>query len=125
MALADIVLNDGQGTPVAHTFTFVRSEKNNRIVRSDLSASPEVPLELTHAHTEALRAGTKVRSHLLRVDKTVLDSDGITPYATNIRVMADVPNSVLSDALADDLAAYIRNWATSANVRAWLRGSVG
>lgn len=124
MALADIVLNDGQGTPVAHTFTFV-STVNNRIIRADLSASPEAPLTLTHAHSEDKKGGVIVRRHLLRVDRTVLDSDGITPHMTNIRLMADVPNPVLSDALADDLAAYIRNWATSANVRAWLKGSVG
>lgn len=125
MALADITLNDGQGTPVAHTFTFVRS-KDNRTVRADMSVSdPEESLEMTHAHTEVVRAGKKVRTHLFRIDRTKLDSDGITPYSANIRLAADVPNAILSDALADDFAAFIRNWASSANVRAWLKGSVG
>lgn len=124
MALADITLNDGQGTPVAHTFTYV-SSKDGRVIRSDMSAPTEQPLILTHAHSERKVSGKTVRSHLLRVDKTVLDADGITQYPNNIRIMADVYNPVLSDALADDLAAYIRNWATSVNVRSWLRGSVG
>lgn len=124
MALNDIILADGQGTPVDHTFTFV-SSVNNRILRSDLSATPETPLTMTHAHTENTRNGVRVRSHLFRIDATALDADGVTPHNANIRIMADVPNPILSDALADDLAAYIRNWATSANVRAWLRNSVG
>lgn len=124
MALADITLNDGQGTPVAHVFAFTATT-NGRVLRSDFSAPAEEPLTLTHAHNESKRGTVKVRSHLLRVDKTILDTDGITPHQANIRLMADVPNPVLTDALADDLAAYIRNWASSANVRAWLRGSVG
>lgn len=124
MALADIILNDGQGTPVAHTFQFV-TQQNGRVVRSDLSRSPELPLTLTHGHLTAKKGGITVDSHLLRVDDTVLDADGITARQTNIRLMADVPTSVYSDGLADDLAAFIRNWATSANVRAWLRKSVG
>lgn len=124
MALADITLNDGAGTPVAHTFAYV-STANNRVVRSDFAASPEAPITLSMAHNEAKKSGVTVKSHLLRIDKVVLDTDGITPHASNIRLMADVPNPVLSDALADDLAAFIRNWATANNIRAWLRGSVG
>lgn len=125
MALADITLADGQSTPVNHTFTFVRS-KDGRTVRSDMAvADPEELLELTHAHADVTRAGKKVRTHLLRFDTTLLDTDGVTPYSANIRLAADVPNAILSDALADDFAAYVRNWATSANMRAWLKGSVG
>lgn len=124
MALADITLNDGQGTPVAHTFTYVAS-KDGRVVRSDLSRSPELPLTLTHGHMTAKKGGITVDSHLLRFDNAILDADGITARQVNIRLMADVPVSVYSDGLADDLAAFIRNWATSANVRAWLRKSVG
>lgn len=124
MALADIILNDGQGTPVAHTFTYVATT-NGRVVRSDMSASPETPLTMTHAHQNVKRDGASYKSHLLRFDVTKLDADNVTAFANNIRLAADVADKVLSDALADDLAAYIRNWASSANVRAWLKGSVG
>lgn len=124
MALADITLNDGQGTPVAHTFSYTGTVAN-RVIRSDFSAAAEEPLTLTMAHSEATRSGVKTKSHLLRIDRTELDSDNVTPHACNIRLMCDIPNPVLSDALADDFAAYIRNWATSANVRAWVKGSVG
>lgn len=124
MALSDITLNDGQVSPVAHIFAFISSQ-GSRVIRAELTAPPEAPLTMTHAHSEKKVNGVVVKSHLLRIDKTVLDADGVTPYPSNIRLMADVPVNIYSDALADDLAAFIRNWATSANVRAWLRGSVG
>lgn len=124
MALADITLNDGQGTPVAHTFSYVRGD-GQRVVRNDFAANPETPLTLTHGHQDRKMGGVNGKSHLMRIDKGILDGDGVTVHVPNIRVMADIPNPVLSDALADDLAAFVRNWATSANVRAWLRGSVG
>lgn len=124
MALADITLNDGQGTPVAHTFTYV-GQQNGRVIRVDMSAAAETPWNLTMGHMAKKVANKNVRSHLIRFDITVLDSDGITPYTANIRVMADIPDPIRSDALADDLAALVRNWATSANVRAWAKDSVG
>lgn len=123
MALADVVLADGQGTPVNHTFSYTGTT-GNRVIRSDFAAAAEESLTLTHAHSEGKRNGVTVKNHLLRVDCTKLDSDGVNAYQANIRLACDMPNAILSDALADDFAAYIRNWATSANVRAWLKGSV-
>lgn len=124
MALSDITLNDGQGTPVAHTFTYTGTV-NNRVIRSELAANPEAPLQMTHAHTESKRNGVTTKSHLLRFDITELDSDGVTPYTANIRIMADIPNPILSDALLADMAAYVRNWALAATVQSWGKGSVG
>lgn len=124
MALADITLNDGQGTPQAHVFTYVGTV-NNRVIRSELAAAPETPKQLIHAHSVSTKGTVKTQSHLLRMDVTVLDSDGITPHTANIRVMCDIPNPILSDALCADLAAYVRNWATAQNVQSWARGSVG
>lgn len=124
MALADITLADGQGSPVNHTFTYIGTE-NGRVVRSEMAAPAEEPITLVHAHSQRKVGGKVLRSHLLRVNVTVLDDDGVTPYTANIRLASDVPDPIMSDALADDLAAYIRNWASSANVRAWLKGSVG
>jgi hypothetical protein len=123
MALADIVLNDGQGTPVAHTFTYV-STVGNRVIRADFAAPVEQPIKLSIAHQDQKIAGAPAKSHLARIDLTLLDADGVTPHTANVRMMVDVPNAILSDALADDMAAYFRNWLTSANMRALLRGSV-
>lgn len=124
MALADITINDGQTTPVAHTFTYIGTT-NGRVLRSDFAAAAETPLHMTHGHTSRVAKGVALDSHLLRFDRTALDADGVTPHKANIRLASDVPRAIVSDGLADDFAAYIRNWATSANVRAWLKGSVG
>lgn len=124
MALADITLNDGQGTPQPHVFTYV-STVNNRVIRSEIAAPPETPRVLSYAHSESKRNGVTTKSHLMRVDWTILDSDGITPHTANIRVMADIPNPILSDALLADLAAMVRNWALAATVQLWGKGSVG
>lgn len=123
MALNDITLADGQGTPVNHTFTYV-SNVGNRVVRSDLNQTAETPLTLSVAHSSSKKNGVQVDSHLARVDLTILDSDGVTPFGVNIRVMADIPAKVASNALADDLAAYIRNFLTSARARTWIKGGV-
>lgn len=124
MALSDITLADGQASPVNHVFTFVNSS-NGRVLRSEISAPAEEPLIMTHAHSERKSGSVKITSHLLRIDKTILDSDGITAHTANIRVMCDIPTPISSDALAADLAAFIRNWATADNVKQWVKGSVG
>lgn len=124
MALDNITLADGQGTPANHVFEFT-TQNNGRVIRSDFSRSPEEPLTLSLAHQSKSVNKVKVSSHLMRVDCSVLDADGVTVHTANIRVMADVPAPIHSDALAADLAAYIRNWATAETIAAWLKGSVG
>jgi len=124
MALADIILADGQGTPQNHTFTYI-SQVNNRVVRSDLAAVPETPLLLTLGHVETTKAGVKVGSHLWRVDASYLDADNVTVYSANIRVMMDFPLPVLTDARIDDLSAFVRNAMTQTFTRAWAKKSVG
>jgi len=124
MALADITLNDGQGTPVAHVFTYI-STSGNRTIRSDMSADPETPLLLTFAHSPTTIGGKAGKSHLIRFDRTELDADGVTPLKANVRIVLEVPSAILSDALVDDFMAYVRNWATQANGRTFARDSVG
>lgn len=124
MAFADITLNDGQGTPVAHTFTVI-STKDGRVVRSDLAAPPEEPFLMTMAHNQKTVSGQVQKGHLVRWDKTVLDADGVTPHPNNIRIAADIRNAVCTQALAADFAAMIRNWATAENVYALFKDSVG
>lgn len=124
MALADITIADGQSTPVNHVFTYT-STLNGRVVRVDMAQPLDQSWTLSHAHLEKVVKGVKTSSHLLRHDRSIIDADGVTQYQGNIRLMCDMPVAVYSDAIADDFAAIIRNWATSANVRAWMRGSVG
>lgn len=123
MALSDITLADGQGTPQNHTFTYI-SNVGNRVIRADFSRPAEEPMQLSFAHTSSKKGGVQIDSHLARIDITELDADGVTTYQANIRVMADMPARILSDALADDMAAFVRNLFTSARTRAWLKGGV-
>lgn len=124
MALADITLNDGQGTPVAHTFAYVGSE-NGKYVRKDMARTPELPLSLTLGHTKAKVKGVVVDSHLFRIDNAILDGDAVTVRNASIRVIIDCDPAIYSDSLADDLAALTRNYFSSANTRLLMRGSVG
>lgn len=124
MALADITVNDGQGTPVAHTFTYV-STQGNRVLRSDMSAPAEEPLMLTLAHQTTKISGAQAKSHLVRFDKTVIDQDTGTTYKANARIVMDIPNAILSDALVDDFSAFVRNYFTEATARLIARDSVG
>lgn len=124
MALADITLNDGQGTPASHVFTYV-STQGNRVIRSDMSAPAEEPLMLTLAHQQTKIAGAVAKSHLVRFDKTVIDEDTGVAYKANVRIVMDIPNAILSDALIDDFSAYARNYFTEAVARLIARDSVG
>lgn len=125
MALADIVLTDSQETPVDHTMVYIGTV-GNRIIRSDLAAPPEEPLTFTIAHSASKIGGNNAQSHLARLDKTTLDQDGVTPHKSNIRLILDVENAILSDALVDDHRAMLLDWLSDeANFRAFARGSVG
>lgn len=124
MALADITLNDGAETPVAHTFAYIGSE-NGRVVRRDMARTPDLPLQMTIGHTKTTRNGVKVDSHLVKFDYAAMDADGVTVRWASIRTIVDCDPDIYSDALADDLAALTRNYLSSTNARLLCRGSVG
>lgn len=124
MALADITIADGQGTPVNHTFSYVGTVNGNRVVRSELTANPEQPISLTMAHSESKRGGVTTKSHMARFDVTILDTDG-SAHVANIRVMSDIPNPINSAALQANLLAYGKNFLSHALADDWLMGSVG
>lgn len=123
MALADITLTDSQASPVNHVMVYTGTV-NGRVVRSQLDAAPETPCIFTIAHKKTTKNGVTMQSHLAKLEKTVLDADGITPYTNNIRMMSDIHDPVLSDAECDDLRAMFLTWCTEANFRLFCRGSV-
>lgn len=123
MALADITLADGQGTPVNHVFTYTGTV-NNRVIRSELTANPETPITLTMAHSESKKGGVTTKSHMARIDFTILDGDGVA-YTPNIRIVTDIPNPVNSTALQDNLKALAKNFLANAVATGWFQGSVG
>lgn len=122
MALDDITLADGAGTPADHVFEFV-SQGNGKVTRADMAADPEEPIHLIIGHQTRKFGSYNGQSHLLRFDWTVLDADGVTPHQANIRVMVDLPDRIRSDTLAKDMAAFVRNALTEARIMALIRGS--
>lgn len=124
MALADIVLTDSQATPEDHTFTFIAMDAAGRVVRRDLSRTPDLPLTLTIGHKSQKIGGVLVDSHLWRLDDAILDADGVTVRRCNVRVMSDIDPQVYSDARMEDYAAMMVDAFTEAFMKAWARGSV-
>lgn len=126
MALADIVLNDGQGTPVAHTFVYITTDPSGRVIRKDMARTPDLPLMLTIGHNKVKRGTVSYDGHLVRVDDSLLDADNITVRGASVRVIVECDPAIYSDTnVADNLAAYVRNYFSSANMRLIMRGSVG
>jgi len=122
MALADITLTDA--TPTDRVFTFVEMQ-GNRVIRKDLARAPEIPLVLTFAHQASTIKGAKGFSHLMRLDQTTLDADGVSSYTNNVRVCVDIVNAVLSDTNIDHLRAMIIDCiGTVDEFRAFCKGSV-
>lgn len=124
MALADITLADGQSTPVNHVFSFL-SAADGKVIRSDLAAPPEEPKILTIGHMVRKFGAYPGKGHLVRFDLSKLDADSVTVHTGNIRVMADIPDRILADAYAKDMAAFTRNILTEAFFLALVRGSSG
>jgi len=123
MALADITLVDSEATPVSHVMKYV-SQQSGKTIRADFEASVEAPILFTIGHQSRKVNGKTLQSHLARLDWTILDADGITPYANNMRMMCDIFDPVLSDALADNLVTSLVSFMTEANIRLLVRGSV-
>lgn len=123
MALEDITLVDSEASPVSHVFSYVGTT-SGKVLRADMAASPEEPILFTIGHTARQVNGKTLRSHLARLDWTLLDADGVTPFANNLRLMCDVFDPVLSDALVDNMTACVVDFMTEANMRLLSRGSV-
>lgn len=123
MALADITLVDSEASPVSHVMKYIATN-GGKVVRADLAAAVEAPIIFTIGHQVRKVSGRNLQSHLARLDWTVLDSDGVTPYANNMRVMCDIFDPVLSDALVDNLTASLTSFMTEANMRLLARASV-
>lgn len=125
MALADIVVNDSQATPVSHTFTFYAYDKQGRVVRQDLSRTPDLPLILTIGHKKIKVDGVMVDAHLVDLTNSIMDADGTTVRKVRYRTIAEIDPAIYSDALSDDMITMLHNVLTEAFTRSWARGSVG
>lgn len=125
MALADITIADGQGTPVNQVFAFVGTDKTGRVVRRNLARTPDLPQTLILGHQTQKQNGVATDAHLWKLDDARMDADGVTVRYAGITLTVRCDPNIYSDAVADDLAAYLRNYFTAANMRLLMKGSVG
>lgn len=125
MALADIILIDSQVSPVSHTFSYVGTDAGGRVIRKDLTRTPDLPLLLTLGHKTQKLGGVIVDSHMGRIDNSLMDADGVTVRKCNFRFNSDMDPAIFTDALSDDMTAMLVSLLTEAFVRSFHRGSVG
>lgn len=118
-AIATMTINDGQGTPVAHTFS-PASQQGTRVTWAD--RSPTIPAgfrTISHEFKEPT-GGRTVYSHNLAfvvpVVATVDGVDTVTGYESATVVLNCRPNSTLQN--RKDLMAYVANCLANANVKA-------
>lgn len=124
MALADITLVDSQATPQNHVHAYVATE-NNLVIRKNLSAPLDEPETLAIGSRDAKVNGEKVRSTLWKLTRGYLDADGVTTRFISCRVIWDVDPKIYTDARMEDVAAEVLSGLTEANVKAYVKGSVG
>jgi len=124
MALADITLVDSQATPQNHVLAYVGTE-NGQVLRKNLSAALDEPETLAIGSRDAKVGGVPVRSTLWKLTRGYLDGDGVTTRYISARVIFDVDPKIYTDARAEDLTAELLSGLTEANVKAYMKGSVG
>lgn len=121
-AASDIVVNDGQSTPVAHTFSPARKDGGLVIYEERTTAnSPRGFYTLGVSQTSPKAANAVIRTKLsfevpIEVHDTNLD---VYTYPSSMRFNIDVlmPKDISTDDRAD-MAAYIKNILTHATIQA-------
>lgn len=119
----DLVINDGQATPVAHTFepAFVQTAKSIFFDRtgSGSTSAGYTRLELGYSMATPKRTTNRVRISLaMPIEKTV---DGRAEIACIPRANIDIilPDE-LTQAERDDMAAYVKNTLANAVVNGYI-----
>lgn len=122
MSLAsNIVLNDGQTTPVAHTFsaTKVAPDGTERI---DTATTIVEPSLFVIKHSPSGKGATVSDRHLCQLSLTKKDALGVSQTLVTNLTVAVPRNVVITRAMINDHLAYVKNFiATSTNVDAILR----
>lgn len=116
MASPSITLNDGQATPVSHTFLLQAQDlKLAKYIEEDASLAKPLGIEINHDIKPGGSAGTD--RHMVKVFQTVEDSNGLTATPA-ISMQLSIPrNTGVSAAVIDNLVAYLTNYvATSGYV---------
>lgn len=117
-AIATLTINDGQGTPVAHTFS-PQSTTGSKASWAD--RSPTIPAgyrTISHelAEPNGNRTVTKITlGYMVPVVATVDGSDTVVRYNSGQVILNVNPQSTLQE--RKDLLAYVANSLANANVK--------
>jgi len=124
-AASNIVINDGQGTPVAHTFTPARKdgfvvEWEERTTSHAASGFYTLSISQTSPKSSSPVIRTKVN---LAVPIEVLDSvTGVYSYPNTARLIVEVLEPVgLTAAQRADIYAYTKNLLAHATLQAAIK----
>jgi hypothetical protein len=123
-AAANIVVDDGAGTPVAHTFSPARKDGGVVVYEERTTANtPSGFYTFAISQTSAKTSKSVVRSKLtLEVPIEVLDSTtGLYSYPSSMRFIVEV--MVPKDATAEqreNVAAYLKNFVAHATIQSCL-----
>jgi hypothetical protein len=123
-AASNIVVSDGQSTPVAHTFSPARKDGGLVIYEERTTANtPKGFYTLGLSQTSPKASNSVIRTKLsLEVPIEVLDSTtGLYSYPSSMRFSIDVlmPKTVTADQ-RNDIAAYLKNICAHATIDAMI-----
>lgn len=123
MALtSNVSINDGQATPVSHTFaaTVVATDGTTRI---DQVSTLVEPVLFVIKHSVSGKAPNLTDRTLVQFSTTKKDTLGVAQVLNSNFTIAAPRNAVITRAMINDHIAFIKNFlSVTANVDAILRG---
>lgn len=124
MALENVVLVDAAAAN--QTYTMVGGiSADGKVIRRNLAISLETPHILTTSHSQQGKGANVTDRHLSRLDRTVLDADGVTPYIGSLYLVGVAPRRVITSAMMWDLYKQLTSrFPNEAALTAWLAGQL-
>lgn len=119
---ASIVINDGQATPVAQTFS-ATSVAVDGTTRINVATTLVEPGLFTIKHSVSGKAPHQIDRHLVQFSTVKKDALGVPYTLTGNLTLAWPRETVITRAMVNDQIAFIRNFlSVTANVDAIVRG---
>lgn len=107
---SDIVLNDAQATPVAHTFTEIeRALNTTKRVDANAGETLTEPQLMEIKHSVSGKAPNIIDRHLVSFSETVKDSLGVSQVVVCNFTLAVPRSSVITRAKVNDQFRYLIN----------------
>jgi len=109
----NVVIADS--VPANQTYSLI-SMNSGKSVRSNAARPVAEPCILTISH-EAIKKATKTHyRHLVRIDLTELDVDGVTSFGGYVYIVIGNDSLVITENNIQDLVVQMKNFLTTSNV---------